>query len=248
MDMPEISGFNWAWAIGMDNLELAEDQYMALHDVVVIQMHYDNYAGWDDVVDNGSGVRIHYTEKEPYDKDLVSTLSAGAQVVGNWEIAPSIKNTTIVFDTKVDLIDDVVVRGYFLHMHELGVKARMEIYRNGKFLSFVGCMGYKERYGVDEQGVNGCLPYNYDFDYQKEIVIQEGDVVLKPGDVLRMICEMDSSNKIDVTVPGFATNNEMCQNHMTVYPTENLAQLGTLTSEPTLLISDGTTIVDRTTS
>ena len=56
-------------------------------------------------------------------------------------------------------------------MHELGVRGRMEIYRDGEFVSFIGCMGYRDEFGVDDNGVTGCLETNYDFDYQRRPMV-----------------------------------------------------------------------------
>ena len=246
MDMPEVTGFSWGWAIGASNLTLASDQFMAFHDVVVLQIHYDNFFQ-DKITDRGSGVRLHYTEKAPTNEIEVATIGIGSSPDGDWEIEPGYENNTIVFETKLPLLNDIQIRGWTLHMHELGVRGRMEIYRDGEFVSFIGCMGYKDEFGIDESGVNGCLEVNYDFDYQQEITTGNAVVVVKPGDILRQTCEYDTRGLSEPTQSGYATHEEMCQTFISAFPAENIVSPFAFTNDATLLVSDGDIKTDRRT-
>ena len=121
-------------------------------------------------------------------------------------------------------------------MHELGVPGRMEIYRDGEFVSFIGCMGYRDEFGVDDNGVTGCLETNYDFDYQREVPMVDA-VVVKPGDVLRQVCEYDTRNVNEPTRSGYATHEEMCQTFVSVFPASNVINPFAFTSEAMLIVA-----------
>lgn len=244
--MPDgITGVSWAWALGQANLELSSNQYMSLHDNVVLQIHYDNYIS-KKIIDRGSGVRVHYTELEPTDEThvRVGTVATGSSLAGgDWEIPPNTKNTTLMFENTIRLVNDVTIRSWLLHIHQLGTRGRLELYRDGKFVSFLGCMGYRDVYGVDEEGISACHPWDYDFNLQTEIIL-DSDVILKNGDVLRLICEMDSTGRETVTKNGEGSDEEMCQTIFTVYPAENILQ-SSINPEATLMVIDGNITIDR---
>lgn len=261
MDMPDVTGFHWAWAVGAPSLQLPSNLHMAFENVMVLQIHYDNFLG-ENVTDAGSGLVVTYTDAVPMSAgndatssiQEVGTVTFGSHPDGDWEIPPHVQNNTLVFETRIQLLDRVRVRGWTLHMHRTGVRGRLEIIRDGAFVSFLGCVGYAnhdDRFGVDPRGVNGCLRGDYDFDYQVEIALDDDDadensvVVLEPGDVLRQTCEMDTRNMDHPVRSGYATDEEMCQTFISAYPKKNVVQSFALMTEATLIVSDSEVVVDR---
>jgi len=262
MDMPLVTGMKWVWAIGGGNLTLDSNQYMMFDGIIIVQIHYDNYLGRP-ISDAGSGIRVHYTEIQPTSSlsavtngknnndntvsDIqVGTVGIGSSPEADWEIQPNTQNNTLMFETRIQLLNEVSVRGWALHMHETGVRGRLELYRDNQFVSFIGCVGYKDVYGTDPTGIHGCAPYKYLFDYQRYVEVpRESGVVIKPGDVLRQTCEMDTTNINETTRSGYGTHEEMCMTFVMVYPSGNLILPFVYTSKATLIVSDGNVLTDR---
>ena len=89
--MPEVTGFVWGWAVGGNALEIPNGMAASLGGTsdapaVLLQIHYDNPLQKTDVVDPGSGIRVHYTTTPP--TQTVSVMGIGAAPIANWEIPP----------------------------------------------------------------------------------------------------------------------------------------------------------------
>ena len=156
-DMPEVTGFVWAWAVGGSH-SLADGDGIALGGdsdapAVVLQIHYDNYMQKKDLIDPGSGIRVTYDVKKPTNE--ASVLGIGSVALADFSIPGDTANYTIAMQSRLPLLGDVEVYGWALHMHEIGVRIRSEVYRQGKLVSMLGCLGYASVYGHDNDGVDG---------------------------------------------------------------------------------------------
>ena len=90
-DMPEVTGFVWGWAVGGNPLDIPDGMAASLGGTsdapaVLLQIHYDNPLQKTEVVDPGSGIRVHYTTTPP--TQTVSVMGIGAAPIANWEIPP----------------------------------------------------------------------------------------------------------------------------------------------------------------
>ena len=79
MDMPEVTGFSWGWAIGASNLELSSNQFGIFHDVVVLQIHYITFC--EKITDQGSGGSQDRAEPSGIE---VATVGFGSSPDGEW--------------------------------------------------------------------------------------------------------------------------------------------------------------------
>ena len=167
---PQVTGFIWAWAVGGDPLSLSSEMAIPLGGIsdaphLLLQIHYDNYFLKPGLTDPGSGIRIHYRPERP--SSGVGIFGIGGHPEATFVVPNRTHNHTVVMQSTVALTGDVSVFGWMLHMHFLGVRGRLEHYRQGQLVGMFGCMGFADQYGVALDGVGGCTREGYRFDYQQ---------------------------------------------------------------------------------
>ena len=91
---------------------------------------------------------------------------------GNWEEATSryrydigrtcenclmhLPTAVVPFQQKLAPLSDACMVG--AGVHEVGVRMRAELYRaDGTFVTMLGCLGFADRFGSDDDGLTGCI-------------------------------------------------------------------------------------------
>lgn len=185
------------WAPGTNNFVMPEEAGLELPapgERVVLQIHYNNTAGYDDALDQ-SGVVLCTTE-EPR-PNLASTLWLGTTEI---EVPPGERVTTTGnCNTGVRATEPFKMLLSWPHMHEFGEAIRTEIIRGGT--------GDPEMLtDVPEWNFENQVYYPY-----------EPAIDVTPGDILRTSCEFHNDTDQTVTF-GEGTGDEMCFDFALVYP------------------------------
>lgn len=193
--MPSDARFVTGWAPGGGNRVMPEGVGMELPgpgSVAILQVHYWNVAGYDDVRDR-SGVAL-CASNEPVDNLLtVSTLGTL-----NIAIPPRSNGYSTSGLCKPAITEPVQILSSGPHMHNLGRTFVTEILRGG-----------------DENQVEVLAAVDpWDFNSQGQV---PSEATIFPGDVLRTTCTFD--NPLDRVVTfGERTEDEMCFNFVAAYP------------------------------
>ena len=230
IDMPSDSQLVWAWAVGMDSFPMppnvgypvgkfSDTTYTSL------QIHYNNVDHQEFVDD--SGVTMHMTTKLREFNMGILSLGRAPGAKAALVVPPNTRYEAIV-TCKPSLVMPIKVFAYALHAHLIGKQIWAEQLRNGTIIRELGRSN------------------RYDFSKQRFRALEEHYEVL-PGDTLRVHCVFDSScpanatahgacgaRRVNNTVGGWATENEMCFNFLAFYPAENaeneFCTLGTIQS------------------
>ncbi|KAK3087443.1 hypothetical protein FSP39_005971 [Pinctada imbricata] len=202
-----------AWATGGKAFYYPDDVGMPIgepgdNDVFVLETHYNNPALRKDYVDS-SGMRIVMTP-------TLRHHDAGMLAVSMWAhplqiIPPGMKdfrsNTFCTSDCLRKGLDKmksgVKMFAVLQHAHLLGRGIRTRLYRNGTEL---------EPIAYDE---------HYDFDYQEYRYLNRMRT-LQSGDSIVVECRYDSTGRVNKTVGGFSTQDEMCVSFILYYPRMNV--------------------------
>ena len=102
--------------------------------------------------DPGSGIRVHYTVADSDLSKQVVMLAVGGNAEANIEIPPNTEQYTVALASDLQLSGPVTVIGWTLHMHNIGVRGRVEHWRDGEEQGLVGCMGYATTEGTSVDG------------------------------------------------------------------------------------------------
>jgi len=185
------------WGPGSGVYEMPEDAGLELPDPgerLVLQIHYNNTAGYDDAVD-ASGFAVCTTD-EPREHNAATLW------LGTTDIAIGANSTgTATGDCDTTgLSEPFTMLMSWPHMHQHGSQFVTDVLRSG---------------GGTDPVVD--VPA-YDFDSQIYYP-HDPAIVVEPGDVLRTTCTYDNTTGSDVYW-GEATDQEMCFNFATVYPIE----------------------------
>ncbi|OWF56201.1 Dopamine beta-hydroxylase [Mizuhopecten yessoensis] len=194
------------WTIGVDGKIYTPDnagvrfgkhsyKYMSL------QIHWNNEQFAENLTDN-SGMRIYYTSKlRHYD---VGNVQIGQQ---DLDIPPNtVHNESGGCSgtcTGAMLPYPVYLTRTYIHMHHLGIKGHLEVYRDGRFSKKVA--------------------YDMDYDY-KHSPIHEHDppIEIRPGDEIRLTCTFDSltgdRKRNHSLYFGEGSDAEMCYAFVTYFP------------------------------
>lgn len=189
------------WAPGGVNAELPADvgleAKIEADEWLILQMHYSNPAGLDDVRDQ-SGLSLCSTETPRRHKAGVLTLgsllvniparSSDVQVTGNCSGASTLY-----------LSSPLTVLASGPHMHALGTRFRTDIYR-------AGALRPQPLIEIDP----------WDFNDQR-LYWHDPPVEIRLGDTLTTTCTYDNPTA-DHVVFGERTEDEMCFNFALVYP------------------------------
>ncbi|XP_070174485.1 tyramine beta-hydroxylase-like [Littorina saxatilis] len=169
---------------------------------VKMEFHWNNPELKDDYVDS-SGMTLYYT------KNLRPT-SAATLMVGQTfiEIAPLQPSVEVTGACKADCTRTLFTKPLYIidsnnHMHYLGIKQKVELYRNG---SLVTRITNEDAYSFDSPVVNQHDP----------------PIMVLPGDEIRTTCTFNSATRSATTYYGDGTSNEMCFAFLTVYPSDAL--------------------------
>jgi hypothetical protein len=153
---------------------------------IVLQIHYENMNNLTNQVDS-SGLTIHST---PFLRKHDAGVLLAGELQGLLRIPPqlplvSISNTC----NNTCSTGDFFVFGYLLHMHLLGVSISGEVWRNGVKISSV-------------------REPNYDFNRQ-DINRFDPPIKIAQYDQIKTICNYNTMSKIETTMGGFSSKEEM---------------------------------------
>ena len=186
------------WAPGTPNFVMPQEAGLELPgpgEKVILQIHYNNTAGYTDAVDR-SGVAL-CTTKEPR-PNLAATLWLGSLEID----VPAAGTQTVVGDCHTGLraSGPVTMLASWPHMHEIGTSIKTELIRGGN---------------TDNTQTLVDVPV-WNFDNQVYYP-HDPPIQIMEGDVLRTTCKYD--NPYDYPVGfGEGTGDEMCFDFSIVYP------------------------------
>jgi len=195
-----------AWTPGNDfiffpegmGLEVGGDIFKAF----MLQYHFSNVDGDVGEIDDGSGVKIHFSN-EPVD------IEVGMAVMGDFQLSrsglpigqgktmhqficpPGCADSTFVNNDEVT----VIAEGH--HMHQKGKRMVGEVMRGGEV-------------------VNTAVVDYWDFDQNGVSLVRQEPYVLKKGDSYRATCYFESNSRN--VVWGEASFDEMCMTFLYYYP------------------------------
>jgi len=168
------------------------------------QVHYDNPAGIEGAVDNSS-VRLFYSDTpRQYDAGTIAIADALVHLGG--DTVESNRNYTFTCPSECTsqmVQPSVTVFASMLHAHLTGLQLWTNLYRNGTFEHTIEAAHF------------------WSNDHQRNTLLND-TVTLLPGDELRTTCVygVDKVNATDGAPPvfGLATDEEMCESFLFVYP------------------------------
>ncbi|KAK7487954.1 hypothetical protein BaRGS_00020855, partial [Batillaria attramentaria] len=169
---------------------------------MAIQLHWNNPGLVADYVDS-SGLVLHYTPTlRPHD---ASVFLVGNE---NFIIPPRTEKHVVTSNctsscSRQKLRDTMFVTAGINHMHYLGRKMRMELYRNGTRV----------------KAITDDLIYSYD---SPKMYTFSDPIPVEPGDEVRTTCEYSSTYKTVSTFFGESTSDEMCYGFLVFYPAQIL--------------------------
>ncbi|MGC6417665.1 MAG: hypothetical protein ACON3Z_11125 [Bradymonadia bacterium] len=154
----------YAWAPGQQAMQFLEGGLVTdANRRYVMEIHYNNSAGYDDVADQ-SGVRIYHSEPEGPAIDMFTIGPDGFRL-------PARERTAVSGDCEVD--EPLTIIASLPHMHELGVSLQSTITRSA---------------GGDEDLITLT---GWDFDAQ--LFYDTGALQLQPGDQIKTECVFENT-------------------------------------------------------
>jgi len=197
----------YSWALGIGKVEMpAEAGFRIGMDFpaaryAVIEIHFDNPQSLTDVVDNSGFTMVHTPNLRQHDASSIivgdplvkfgdrGRIPGGLDQVHYEGVCPS--ECTQKMSHEINVFSD------FLHMHEIGDRMWTTLYRDG------ANVGYTNRVEF------------FDFGFQQSTRV---NYVIKPGDQLHTHCVYNSRNRVNDTRFGSASEDEMCMNFLTYWP------------------------------
>lgn len=186
------------WAPGTPNFVMPEEAGLELAapgEKLILQLHYNNTAGYKDALDN-SGVALCTTEEPRENK--AATLWLGTVDI---DVPPGETVTTVGdCDTGVRASEDVTMLLSWPHMHEVGTAIKTELIKGGN---------------TDNMETIVDVPQ---WNFENQLYYPHTPALrIEQGDVLRTSCTY--TNNTDTTVRfGEGTRDEMCFDFSIVYP------------------------------
>jgi hypothetical protein len=168
----------------------------------MLQIHYNNPQRLKGVKFD-AGVEIFYTENLREFEG--TTLTVGHSVLNTHIIPPKTKSFTTVGHCSSECTQSafpesgINIFNVMLHSHLGGRKMKLRHFRNGQELPWIA------------------YDNNYNFNFQQNRPMRESVKVL-PGDQLAIECVYETTTRENVTIGGFATEEEMCQGFVLYYP------------------------------
>ncbi|MEM6989457.1 MAG: hypothetical protein AAF721_03135 [Myxococcota bacterium] len=203
-NMPSDAAFIAGWAPGGENFLMPDGvglEFGGPSDSYILQLHYNNTAGYADALDN-SGVAFCTSEPK---QQTAGIIWLGTESIGipadatDFPVSGSCPSeATALLPGPLNIIASVP------HMHELGRSLTTDVYRGGPS-------------GPMEQLVNAD-PFSFD---NQVMYPHDPPFVLNPGDELVTQCVYDNTYGIPVSF-GEDTEDEMCFNFIMAYPIQAL--------------------------
>eukprot|EP00850_Spirogloea_muscicola_P002048 SM000007S21008 [mRNA] locus=s7:1366209:1376064:- [translate_table: standard] len=169
---------------------------------MVLEMHYTNPSSISGVVDS-SGLKFTFSDKlRDYD---AGTWPLGPTVAQSIVIPPGMPSWTVKSKCSLSCTKKLFKNGpitvisSLLHQHLIGKSQWTSLTRNGTFVKYLNRADY------------------YDFAFQQTSIFPT-PLRLQAGDVLETTCVWDSTGRVNNTVGGLATTDEMCLHYLTYYP------------------------------
>lgn len=204
-EMPEDAVFVAGWAPGGGNFEMPADvglEFAKPDDSFILQVHYNNTAGYQDARDRSGVALCTADEPRPIEAGVVTLGSLGIAIPPQTE-DHVVQGTCPPWVTNF-LPEPLHVISSFPHMHELGRSFTTEILRGGS-----------------EDDVATLVDVD-PFDFANQTFYpHEPEVVVNPGDAVRTTCTYDNPTD-DWVWLGEGTSDEMCFNFAVVYPIDLL--------------------------
>lgn len=206
-EMPQCRAVVYGWAVGASPAVVppaAGTPVTASERYCILQIHCENPDGLAGVIDNSTGVRLHFA-------DVPRTHEAGIINVGDPDVALvgqrvlSERNYTVACPSECtsQLATPLTIFGSALHSHRTALYLFTNQYRNGTF----------------PRTLEGAAFWSND--HQRQTLFEPADLL--PGDQLDDTGRFDTS-KIDAAgqeppvVFGRSTTNEMITSFLFVYP------------------------------
>jgi len=204
LDMPDSAYPLFIWGAGAPIMTLPPTTGIKVGkdtstEYVVLQIHFTNPELKENILDS-SGVRIKMTTH--LRQNDIGYLLFGTGL--NMRLPPQMPLYEISGNCSHEWTESlpfpITVFSIVLHAHLLGRAIWTEVWRDGKFVDWLG---------------ESALVY----DFNKQSVIDvDPQIVIMPGDDIITHCIYDTSTKTNVTHFGFSTENEMCLTFVLYYP------------------------------
>jgi len=206
------SQFKWVWAVGSQDVVFPETVGMPVGQgkfFLALQMHYFNPSLVPNVMDD-SGVTLSIPATNRAIDAGLYQLNGGTGPNMRPDGLPALSSR---FTLKPQLYvpkectdgwqSNITMLGVFHHMHLLGVRQQIEVFRGGVSL--------------------GLLRNERMYDFRHQSLEESAIETLSPGDEFKVTCEYDTSSKSTVTQFGERTDTEMCWAAFMYYPAQQLS-------------------------
>ncbi|XP_056001096.1 tyramine beta-hydroxylase-like isoform X2 [Ostrea edulis] len=165
---------------------------------IALQVHWNNpkqTAGYTDA----SGLQIFYTSKKRQFDSVIMAVGQQYLAIPPNTLGAVFNSSCTAFCTENMFQKPIYVTRAVNHMHLLGRKQRISIYREGQFVKDL----------TNDQKYDYNSPKFYRFDPPVEI---------RPGDEIRTTCTYSSIGINSTTYFGNSVTDEMCYGFLTYYP------------------------------
>jgi len=165
---------------------------------VVLQIHYHNPTQRTDILDS-SGLSIKMTSH--LRKNDIGILFLGTHF--DIELPPGLPlyeisgNCSQEWTSSLPTPINIISSGP--HAHLTGRAIWTEIWRSGSYVDYFG-------------------EPDLVYDFNKQKLIPEFDMVILPGDDIVTHCIYDTTSRTNITYAGYTTEDEMCLNFVLYYP------------------------------
>ncbi|XP_067660247.1 dopamine beta-hydroxylase-like [Haliotis asinina] len=207
MSQKGCTQFLGLWTLGLDGTcEYEEAGYRIGRSGskrMVMQFHWTNPELRSDYVDS-SGMTLYYTPKlRKYDAGFLTT---GQMYL---EIPPGVKRSTFESTCTEECTNKLMKGNIYItsglsHMHYLGYKEEVELFRNGEMVKKV----------IDD------AKYSYDSPQMK---MYSTPIEMRQGDSLKTTCVYRSLSKTRTTMYGDGSYDEMCFGLFSYFPEQNMS-------------------------
>ncbi|XP_063403128.1 dopamine beta-hydroxylase-like isoform X2 [Mytilus trossulus] len=194
------------WGIGV-NGECFPDQFgipIGNHGFTrfMLQIHWQNSEN-DIVQTDSSGMTLYYTPALRLYNAAVLTVGQSMFHLGPGQSEVKVEGNCTGRCTKREFKGPIYIHSSANHMHTLGRKQRVELYRNGSLINIISDQDH------------------FSF-HRQHIKKHNSPIEIQPGDDLRVTCTYDTTSRNETTSFGEGTEHEMCFAFLTFYPIENV--------------------------
>jgi hypothetical protein len=222
------------WAPGVDYFHFHNGGFEVGNTVnaLTIEYHFHNPAGVTNVIDDGTGVDIYYSD-EPVELDIGMFVVGDPKVglmgepIGDGKMMHAFTCPQTCTESAMES-DEITILSESHHMHQVGKRMTTQVFRN------------------DGTMINHAEINYYDFDQRGSAPVRQEPFVVKKGDSFRTTCYYESNNG---AVFGHGSRDEMCMSFIYYYPKQNdlvvcgphpeiVGECGTATHENVTLSSE----------